>query len=161
MVQTQLHTCLVLRDTYFSKHKTYKSINNPKSCYATLLIEFGFLLEDLALHMLKAFDLVILSNHGLNQLLLGLQCTGLATFHPDHIGITAIRCADNDGNKLKVLPHCVYNSFGIGWTRAVFTVTKTLSRLSQSSNYYCSHALMLQVEDACEQSTHGVLQDLS
>jgi len=31
------------------------------------------LLEDLALHMLQALNLVILSNHGLNQILLGLH----------------------------------------------------------------------------------------
>ena len=41
----------------------YESINDSKSCLATLLNEVGSLLEDLALHMLKALNLVILSNH--------------------------------------------------------------------------------------------------
>ncbi len=41
--------------------------------YGIAIVDQICLLEHLALHMLQALNLVILSNHGLNQILLGLH----------------------------------------------------------------------------------------
>ena len=46
----------------------------PQRCqFAACIVTNNILLEDLALHMFQTLNLVILSNHGLNQLFLGLQ----------------------------------------------------------------------------------------
>lgn len=48
-------------------------IHNKMKLASTLLTSFCYLFEHLALNMLQALNLVILSNHGLNQRLLSLQ----------------------------------------------------------------------------------------